>query len=590
MTLEEKVGQLLMVHFHGVCANEEAKELIQEAHIGGIIYYNWSNGLTSPEQVSSLSSSLQKLAAENRVPIPLFIAVDQEGGRVIRLQNGFTPLPSNQSVGLSHNPDLAEENAKICGKELLAVGVNVNFAPVVDILSNPNNPVIGTRSFGNTPEIVSTFAESALKGYKKAGILSTLKHFPGHGDVEIDSHKDLPILDKSLEELEKGELIPFRTLAKSADAIMTAHLLVKAFDTEKCSTLSKNTLRYLREEIGFEGIIISDSLVMEGVLKRTLTVEEAAIQAIEAGCDLLILGGKQLMNEEKEFELTCSDIRSVHQALVEAVKKGRISEERLNEANERLISLKNKFNPENTLSIPPEVAHTIAEKIWHNECKRTIEGLTHWNKGENFASLGIGHFIWYPVGCSEKFEETFPQLLCFLKKEGVTIPGWLEGTQGCPWRSREEFYQHFKSPEMEELRDFLYKTKDLQAIFIVNRFKSTVENILEQSSLKEKIHPIFLRLAEDPRGLYALIDYMNFKGTGIAPLERYNGQGWGLIQVLEKIPPSSSDPVVDFVQQAKIVLTQRVENSPTERDEKKWLNGWFKRLETYLEPIKAAKH
>ncbi len=155
MSIEEKAGQLLMVHFHGEDANEDAKTLIQDVKAGGIIYYNWSNGLSSPKQVKQLSASLQKLAQSNRIPLPLFIATDQEGGAVTRLKNGFTVFPGNKALGETGDPNLAEEAAQTMGKEMHAVGINVNFAPVVDVNINPKNPVIGVRSFGDTPNKVN---------------------------------------------------------------------------------------------------------------------------------------------------------------------------------------------------------------------------------------------------------------------------------------------------------------------------------------------------------------------------------------------------------------------------------------------------
>jgi beta-N-acetylhexosaminidase len=335
LTLEEKVGQLLMVHFHGETANEEAQVAVQELHVGSIIYYNWANGLNSPEQVARLSSGLQTLAR-----IPLIIAVDQEGGRVVRLIKGFTPLPANKALGMTGRPALARANAYTSGGELLAVGVNMNLAPVVDVDSNPENPVIGPRSFGNTPELVISFGREALAGCRRAGVISCLKHFPGHGDTSTDSHESLPVVDKSLEELEKVELLPFATLANEADAIMTAHLLVPALDLDHCSTLSKKTLDYLRDRIGFQGVILSDSLVMEGVLKKCGgSIDEAAIQALSAGCDILILGGKQLTGTN-HLELTIEDVRRIHSQLVLAVKSGRISEEALDRSVDRILQLK----------------------------------------------------------------------------------------------------------------------------------------------------------------------------------------------------------------------------------------------------------
>lgn len=343
MSLEEKVGQLLMVNFHGERVNDDAKILVQEIKVGGIIYYNWANGLTSPEQIQMLSDGLQDLTKNNRIAVPLLIATDQEGGVVSRLQSGFTSFPGNRALGETKDPLLAKAAAFAMGEELQAVGINMNLAPVVDINSNPRNPVIGVRSFGESAKTVIAFGKQALLGFKQAHVLTTLKHFPGHGDVSIDSHEDLPVIHSSKQELEKVELLPFAKLASSADAIMTAHILVPALDPDNCSTLSEKTLNYLREVIGFQGVILSDSLAMNGVLKKCHSIDEAAIMALQAGCDMLILGGKFLIDGDTKCELSATLVRRIHSSIVGAVKSGRLSECKINEAVQRVLKLKERY-------------------------------------------------------------------------------------------------------------------------------------------------------------------------------------------------------------------------------------------------------
>jgi beta-N-acetylhexosaminidase len=239
----------------------------------------------------------------------------------------------------------------------------MNFAPVVDINSNPRNPIIGIRSFGEDPETVLTFGERALKGYQQAGIMATLKHFPGHGDVELDSHEGLPIIHKSLVELEQVELLPFARLSLSSDLVMTGHLLVPALDGEHCSTLSAKTINYLREKIGFQGAIITDSLVMQGVLKTCQTVDEAAIQALNAGCDILLLGGMQLNAGHVTFELTVNDIQRIHRSIIDAVKSGRVSEARVNEALDKILKLKERSIINHPQPINRVNHHALAQEI-----------------------------------------------------------------------------------------------------------------------------------------------------------------------------------------------------------------------------------
>lgn len=343
MTLKEKVGQILMVHFTGEEVNEEARILVTEVGVGGIIYYNWANGLTSPAQVMALSTGLQKLAMDRRLALPLLIAVDQEGGRVQRLKAGFTLFPSNGSLGQVQDLQQIRASSYAMAKEIGAVGVNLDLAPVVDVNSNPRNPIIGDRSFSDNPYRVAECAQQMLLGFKQAGILSTLKHYPGHGDVEVDSHLQLPLLSKSLQELERVELVPYRLLAKEVDCVMTAHILVSAFDAEKSATLSKKALSYLRNELQFKGAIITDSLVMEGVLTQTGSVDQAAIEALKAGCDILLLGGKLLNGERAGFELSAADVLRIQKGIISAVERGEVSEARLNEAVARVLALKQKI-------------------------------------------------------------------------------------------------------------------------------------------------------------------------------------------------------------------------------------------------------
>ncbi len=343
LSIEQKVGQLLVAHFHGTEANPSAQLLVQQVGVGGIIYYNWSNGLNSPIQVHDLSLRLQKLAKDQSIPIPLFIMLDQEGGRVARLTHGFSTFPGNQEVGRANEPGYAEKIAFSIASELMSVGINMNLAPVIDIVDSAKQSYISTRSFGDSPEIVISFAQRAMSGYRRGGIIGTLKHFPGHGAVEVDSHSDLPVLTKSKLELERWEFLPFKTLARDADVIMTGHILVPEIDPKNCATLSKDILDILRNEMGFSGLIISDSLVMEGLLKNCASIDEAAIKAFNAGCDLILLGGKQLVGNKGDFELSEIDIQRIHRSLVNAVNDGVICKERLDESVAHILRIKEKY-------------------------------------------------------------------------------------------------------------------------------------------------------------------------------------------------------------------------------------------------------
>lgn len=350
LTLEEKVGQILMVHFVGEKVNDAAKELIHDLKIGGIIYYNWANQLTSPQQVADLSQGLQDLTKTNQHQIPLLIGVDQEGGLVSRLTQGFTEFPGNKALGQINDQKLVYEAMNIIGQELKACGVNLNFAPVVDVNVNPKNPIIGIRSFGDNPYIVSLCAKEAIEGLKKAGVIATLKHFPGHGDVSVDSHYALPFVNKTLEDLKNCELYPFMTLSQDCDVIMTAHLKVEALDPENCSTFSKKTMSYLRNEIGFNGVVITDSLTMTGALTQVKNIEEAAIKAFNAGCDVLLIGGRSLIDSLTP-EVQVQKIKDIYNSLINAVKEGVISQKRLDESVARILALKDKYRLKEDLEI-----------------------------------------------------------------------------------------------------------------------------------------------------------------------------------------------------------------------------------------------
>jgi hypothetical protein len=224
----------------------------------------------------------------------------------------------------------------------------------------------------------------------------------------------------------------------------------------------------------------------------------------------------------------------------------------------------------------------IGRKVWINECGGTISGLTSWNEGEEFASLGIGHFIWYPAGRRGPFEESFPPLVQYLAAHGQAAPAWLRGP--CPWNTREEFMAAEQSERMEALRGLLADTVPLQARFIAQRMHEALPKMLAAASPGdgEKVRRNFERLEATGAGTFALIDYVNFKGEGTLATERYKGQGWGLLEVLEAMP-GNGDPARAFSQSAKAMLTRRVRNAPPERNEGRWLPGWEARVERYAE-------
>jgi len=235
----------------------------------------------------------------------------------------------------------------------------------------------------------------------------------------------------------------------------------------------------------------------------------------------------------------------------------------------------------------------IGQLIFQNECASKVVCLTSWNKGEDFASLGIGHFIWYPKGISEsekRFDESFPKLLSWMQKEGAEMPEWLLKSQGNPWLNRKQFETKKNTKRMKLLRVFLLETRALQVEFMKNRLNHALPSMLSHISPESRNHirQQFQYVANSPMGFYALIDYVNFKGEGIKPSEHYQGMGWGLLQVLEHMQSTQSgmQTMQDFSTSAAFILTRRVALSPTSRHEKRWLPGWKKRVQTYKDEAK----
>ncbi|MCX6990106.1 MAG: glycoside hydrolase family 3 protein [Chlamydiae bacterium] len=610
LSLEQKVGQLFIVHFHGKEASVEAELLIQKAHVGGFIYYGWSNTLESFEQVKDLSLSLNELN-QKYCQIPLFLSTDQEGGRVNRLKIGFSQFPSNRELASLDITEIAYQTAAAQAKELKAAGINMNYAPVVDVDSNPKNPIIGNRSYSSDPDKVIIYSKAALAGYKDNGVLAVIKHFPGHGDVSIDSHSNTPMVDKTPLLLEQIHWKPFSALKNEAEAMMTAHVLYSKVDPDHPASVSSKLLTdLLRNSWRFEGLVISDSLIMKGLIKSEESVEKAALSALLAGTDLLCFGGK-LLNEPAQDELTPSDILRIHSFLVDAVKTGKLSEKRIDESLARIFKAKEKYctnlsatplisseeksnhaflQKEITLLLKidnatAETCEKIAKKVWHNETGSSKKKLLYWNPQEDFLSLGIGHFIWYPKDKKTSFEEGFPDYLAYLKSQKADIPYHLQNATCCLWGSREVFIEAQDSPQTREILEWLGNTMDLQGKFLIHKVPSVIHKIFSAcSSLKEKenILKVIQDLTNTQNGFYALVDYLNFKGSGLQPSERYKTEGWGLFQVLIKLT-TYSNPVTarDFAFEAKNALTLRVKNAPDPEKEKKWLTGWINRVNTY---------
>lgn len=328
MTLEEKIGQMIFAGISGTVANERSIRLITEDKVGGIIFNG--HNLVSPDQTISYVNALKSANTKNRVP--LFFGVDQEGGRVSKLPGDLVKIPSSLKIGELNKPEFSFEIGKALGELVKAYGFNIDFAPVLDINSNPNNPVIGDRSFGNSTEIVSSLGIATMKGLQEVNIIPTIKHFPGHGDTSVDSHLALPVIEKSLKDLEELELIPFaNAIEEGADMVMIAHLLLPKIDEKLPSSLSKTIISdILREKLNYDGVVITDDMTMNAI-DSNYGLDEASVLSVQAGTDIVMVANDY------------DKIDSVLSALNDAVKNGEISVDRIDESVRRILLLKDKY-------------------------------------------------------------------------------------------------------------------------------------------------------------------------------------------------------------------------------------------------------
>ncbi|MED2976557.1 glycoside hydrolase family 3 N-terminal domain-containing protein [Bacillus swezeyi] len=395
MTLEEKIGQMLMPDFRNwkkegdssakelTEMNDEVAGIIQRYHLGGVILF--AENVTGTEQTVRLTDGLQKASPET----PLFITIDQEGGIVTRLESG-TNLPGNMAIGASKSSKNAYRSGKIIGKELAALGINVNFSPVLDVNNNPNNPVIGVRSYSSKPELAGKLGIKTMKGLQDERIIATAKHFPGHGDTAVDSHYGLPLVPHDEKRLRSVELAPFqKAIDAGIDMIMTAHVQFPAFDdtTYKSkkdgedimvpATLSKKVMTdLLRKDLGFDGVVVTDALNMKAI-SDNFGQEEAVVMAVKAGVDIALMPA-QVTSLETEKNLT-----GVFEALLKAVRQGDIPIEQINQSVERILTLKMKRGIlDNTApeSLQKKIKYALKtvgnQKHAKSEMKMAREGIT----------------------------------------------------------------------------------------------------------------------------------------------------------------------------------------------------------------------
>ena len=327
MTLDEKIGQMIITGFNGSEYNDDMDRLINEYKVGGVILF--ARNIEDSNQMIDLTRALQ----ENNNNLPLFISIDEEGGRVSRLPDDVEKFPSAFTIGLINDQQTAYENGKEIGYTLKRLGINLDYAPVLDIYSNENNTVIGDRAFSKEESIVSTMGIATMEGIEDADIIPVVKHFPGHGDTEVDSHYGLPIVYKTLEELRNFEFIPFvKAIESGCDVIMVSHIILNEVDSSNPASLSQIVISdLLRKDLEFDKVVITDDMSM-GAITSIMSIEEACIKSIEAGCDILLLG-----NAYEEIEQVINSIKL-------KLYNGEISEEQINKSVKRILELKKKYN------------------------------------------------------------------------------------------------------------------------------------------------------------------------------------------------------------------------------------------------------
>lgn len=332
VSLDKKIGQMLMVWFEGSNITPEIERMIRDHKVGGVVLFRWAGNLESKEQIARLNTELQAMSMKE-LGLPLLISLDQEGGSVTRIP-GATDFPGNMALGATGNRDYAHSVGNMIGRELSALGINMDLAPVLDVNVNPKNPVIGLRSFGEDPALVSELGRAYIDGLQSAGIIPVGKHFPGHGDTATDSHTGLPVVNYSRDTLERVHLKPFAdAIDEGLPCIMTAHITVNSIDKERPATLSKKVLSdLLRKDLGFDGVIMTDAMDMAAISEYYGPTERAAVEAIKAGADII------LMPQYRDDWL--GSIGKTIDEIKTAVEEGEISEKRIDESYERIVALK----------------------------------------------------------------------------------------------------------------------------------------------------------------------------------------------------------------------------------------------------------
>ena len=324
--MRRHIGQLAIAGFAGHSIPQDLRLLAREFDLGGVVYF--ARNVEAPEQVAEMSREAQALASE----LPLWVSTDQEGGRVARLKSPFTVWPPMLTLGRSRDERLAERFARALAAELRGVGISLDFTPVLDILTNKSNPVIGDRALAERAEDVARLGAAIIRTLQTEGVAACGKHFPGHGDTSVDSHHELPVVEHPPDRIERVELVPFRAaIAADVSCIMTAHVLVPSLDGERPATLSPRIISMLKESLNFQGVVVTDDLAMKAISDKYGT-SEATVAAIAAGCDAVLLCWT-----DHEAQMAALE------AVIHAVEQGALPLKRVEDAMARQRRMKERF-------------------------------------------------------------------------------------------------------------------------------------------------------------------------------------------------------------------------------------------------------
>ena len=357
--LRRTIGRLAVAGFAGTSIPVELRALARDADLGGVILF--ARNVEAPEQVAELAYAACALSRTS----PPWVSIDQEGGRVARLGSPFTRWPAMRALGNSRDAKLATRFARALARELRAVGVTLDYAPVLDVDTNPDSPVIGDRALSAEPAQTARLGVAVIDGLQAGGVAACGKHYPGHGDAAADSHVELPVVPHAPERLRAVELEPFRAAAAGGvAAIMTAHVLYPALDEQHPATLSARIVSLLRDDLEFDGLVLTDDLEM-GAITRHCAIEDAAVRAIAAGCDMVLLCGADTDRQAAAVE-----------ALIHAVEDGRLARARVEQALARQERVKTRFltGVENWRPPQPAELRAVVGSAEHAAIAREMEG------------------------------------------------------------------------------------------------------------------------------------------------------------------------------------------------------------------------